>query len=211
MGYLPMRVLNLLRGIALFDINSVTGALEMRAASSSSFWLEGAYHEPVRAGLYLSPVAPSIPVAAGDGRSFSLAGSFNFALKVVVDVFKRLPADYSRFASDPAALCSDADREEVERYMAVDISGGTSPIDSFVNLAKTMRMVVDKSANCVQVYVRDAQGGVQSYDIEPFGILMHMADEYGNVPGHPDQRFRAMTSREWDHGVTNSIHSRLQD
>merc|ERR1712137_584139 len=103
-SYLPMRVLNLLRGIALFDINSVTGALEMRAASSSSFWLEGAYHEPARAGLYLSPVAPSIPVAADDGRSFSLAGSFNVALKAVVEVFKGLPADYTRFASDPAAI-----------------------------------------------------------------------------------------------------------
>ena len=202
-SYSPMLVLNVLRGIALFDVDPMTGSLVMYSASSASQWLEGEYIAPTRAGLYLSPPAPTLSVSPIDGREFGSVGRGNSILRRALDQYKLLPADYTRTRVLASDLCSAEDAKAVKSLMDQDPpSGRTSAATSVLEVVKG-KLLPGKGADCAQNYVRSVEHGVeQAYNVEVFGILTHMASEYLNLNPHaPHARYDAMASREWGHGV----------
>ena len=206
-SYLPYKMLQLLRGIATFDVNPSTGALEMSLAASEQYIIEGPYLDPIMGALHLSPVAPSMPVSTVDGRGTDLVGSFKYVQRQVVALNHRLFKDFSRYSQKPDKVCSQAKLDEVHELMK-DTPAMDPAASGLVNGAlagiRMLRQSVGKAADCSVVFMRDSAGLAQQCNYaEELAIFAHFTMEFtnGGTPETMDRKFAATTTGRWDDGI----------
>lgn len=211
-SYLPYKMLQLLRGMAIFELSPTSGALEMRLTASEQFVIEGSYLHPVLGALHLAPVSPSDPVSPVDGRESYYAGYINNLQAKLVSLYDRIPKDYGRLQADPDKACPPEKLADVKKKMndpkSFDMSSFKGRVaEMMVANIKVVQQSTGDGVDCSIVFMRDSANLAQQAQlVDETGVFAHFTMEYenGDTEETEDRKFEATTTRHWDDGIIYS-------